>query len=269
MSKQRTKKVKLVIEPWPRVSPEDELLLVRIVVPYVRWLQPQLVRRLVHDNRMQFSAWQELLRRKATYPHLYLWPNTACAYPGFRRKVGKHEKAGTAGAHSLLLDKSGNQMGHKPWELLATTASDFKKLRKQYELVHLFPHKPAEWKKLLPQLPEQVQKAIPQAWHRRLKANGLPGLFSNPANTCFLPNALVRPTDGQSLLRQVLWKQALRLYGSSSLLPPPLAKAFRLWLRSQPDPTDLQWSKAYHGENSALQKLLDDRNQRLLSFQKQ
>ncbi|MBG8553994.1 hypothetical protein [Hymenobacter guriensis] len=223
----------------------------------------------MHDNRLHYSAWRQLLRRKAIYSHLYLWPNSACAYPGFRRKVGKHEKAGTAGAHSLLLDKSGNQMGHKPWELLATTASDFKKLRKQYELVHLFPHKSAEWKKLLPQLPDEVRNSIPLAWQRRLKAHGLPGLFSNPANTCFLPSALVRPTDGQSMLRQVLWKQALRLYGSSSLLPQPIANAFKLWLRDQPDPSDLQWSTAYHGEHSALQKLLVDRSERLAAFQKQ
>ncbi|GAA4355992.1 hypothetical protein GCM10023185_19360 [Hymenobacter saemangeumensis] len=214
-----------------------------------------------------YDAWCAVLKKADVDREFYLWHGTACAYPGIRRKVGKNDESGATGKQNLSLDKSGNQMGHRPWELLHHTGADFRRMRQGYELVHLFPHKADEWKKLLPLLPDEIQEAIPAEWHTRLKVHGLPGLFSNPANTCFLPSALVRPTDGQSLLRQVLWKQAMRLYGSTTLLPCLVAKAFKQWLRGQHDPTGLVWNCNFHGDPEQFVKLQNDRVKKLTVYQ--
>ena len=251
---------------WPKVSSADEEALVRLAVPYVRWLNPALVQALANENTTQQAAWDALLLQGGIQPDLYVWPGSACVFPGIRRKVGRYEELGGVGAHSLQLDRSGNHLAHRVWERLGATQAGFKTERAGYELVHLFPLQAAEWRTLFKQQPETAA-IISLEWHTRLQAEGLPGLFSNPANMCFLPGTMVRPTDGKSLLRHVLWKQALHLYGASALLPPGVAEPLSQWLHTIPEPTNLTWSTYYHGDESHLHKLLLDRKAHLTPYQ--
>ena len=252
--------------PWPLVSPADEEALVRLAVPYVRWLQPTLVQALANDNATHQLAWDAVLQQAGIKPDLYLWNGSACVFPGIRRKVGRSEELGGVGAHSLRLDRSGNHLAHRVWERLGTSQARFKADRAGYELVHLFPHQSAEWRKLFKQQPDAVS-AISPSWRTRLQAEGLPGLFSSPANMCFLPSTMVRPTDGKSQLRHVLWLQAMRLYGAPALLPPGVAEPLYEWLHTLLLPNNLNWSTCYHGDETHLHKLLSDRAKHLAAHQ--
>lgn len=268
MAKSTTTQQQTAQAKWPTVRPDDELTLVKLVVPYVRWIDQRVVSGISENNGRESKRIENILRAAGIKnPELYLWDGSACAYPGIRRKKGKHETAGSVGPQSLILDKSGNKWGRKAWELTAATASGFTRLRKGYELVHLFPHKAYEWKNLLSLLPDEVRNVISADTIELLLDHGLPGLFSNPANTCYLPAALVRPTDGNSLLRRVLWRQALELYGAKSLLPPALAGPIKGWLASEEDPEGLIWNKdSHHGHGVGLEILLEDRNKHFQKY---
>lgn len=258
---------------WPKVTATDEETLVRLVVPYVRWLDPRLVAEVKQDNLTQLAVWEELLTHWAIPADLYVWPGSACAFPGIRRRAGKgNEQA----QHCLRFDHNGNRLAHRVWELLGSSGTQFKVDRANYELVHLFPHQPTEWEKLFTTneksasrlrriLPVDWQKQLGQ-WTERLTQNGLPALFSNPANMCFLPGTLVRPTDNDSLLRLVLWRKAILLYGADTLFPPDLASPLAAWLKAMPEPAGLNWSQCYHGSEARLQALLVVRQQHLKEF---
>jgi hypothetical protein len=258
------------IEKWEPVTDTDAEALVRLAVPYVRWLSPTLVALLAADNTIHQASWQRILAQSNILSDLYLWPGSACAYPGRRRKTGSREKAGKPAEQCLATDTSGNNLAHRVWELLGNGQRNFVQSRPGYELVHLFPHKAVEWKKLLRLLDEKqptTTALLPAGWRSWLETHGLPGLFTNPANMCFVPNTFVRPTDGHSLFRQVLWKRALTLFGSEALLPLPVAEAVAGWLNPLPAVEDLEWNPLYHGLPEKLPALLRDRSDRLTKYE--
>lgn len=259
-----------ITKKWAPVSASDEETLVRLAVPYVHWYSPNLVAALAADNTTHRAAWQAVLVKGKVAPDLYLWPGSACAYPGRRRKTGSKEKAGKPAAQCLATDTSGNHHAHRVWELLSAKPKDFTQLRPNYELVHLFPHKASEWKKLLKLLDEHdatLTAHLPADWRDYLETHGLPGLFTNPANMCFVPNTFVRPTDGDSLFRKLLWKRALHSFRHDALLPQPVADILANWLAALPEPAGLQWNTDYYGTATHLPKLLAARRQFLQKAQ--
>jgi len=257
------------LAPWPSVTTADEEALVRLVVPYVRWLHPDLLTQVQEDNERYLRNWQELLQRYTIPADLYVWPGSACVYPGVRRRSGNtDEKA----QNCLVFDQNGNRLAHRIWELLGT--KQFKKERAGYELVHLFPHQPNEWRKLLAEGETELPYRLPARWREQLgdwqavlAKTGLPALFSNPANMCFLPGSLVRPTDNASLLRLVLWQKAIQLYGRDALLPPGVAEPLAGWLSELPEIDGLDWSQCHHGSAERIQHLIAERDDKLKKFQ--
>lgn len=252
-----------VAAEWKPVAITDEEALVQLAAPYVHWYSPDLVAELAADNTAHRVAWQAVLVKGNVKPDLYLWPGSACAYPGRRRKTGK-EPAGKPATQCLATDTSGNHHAHCVWELLSAKPKDFIRLRPNYELVHLFPHKASEWQKLLKLLDKHDAKLtadLPSDWRDYLEQYGLPGLFTNPANMCFVPNTFVRPTDGDSLFRKLLWKRALHLFRHDALLPQPIANVLANWLAALPEPASLRWNTDYYGDPKHLPKLLAARKQ--------
>jgi hypothetical protein len=54
------------LEMWPLVSAADAEALVRLAVPYVRWLHPALVAALADDNTKESSSWHAILGLTST-----------------------------------------------------------------------------------------------------------------------------------------------------------------------------------------------------------
>lgn len=105
-------------------------------------------------------------------------------------------------------------------------------MRGSYHLVHLFPHQGQEVKKVVRNYP--VPDSITTEFFSDATTIGLPGLFTSVANMCFMPDGLTRPTDADSLLRQVLWARALYLYGTDFV--SPLLQPAALALPKEPLP---------------------------------
>jgi len=60
---------------------------------HARFLQPEIVQAIVVDNELHRAAWSEALETRGIDPRAYLWPGSACAFPGVRRYAGSSEIA--------------------------------------------------------------------------------------------------------------------------------------------------------------------------------
>lgn len=240
---------------WASLNADQEEQLLHLVAPHVRWLAPPLVKAVAAANAEEprASNWASQLRHAGIEPRLYLWPGSACAYPGVRRRVGDEKRSDRKSGQALFLDKTGNTYAKKVWYKLINA---FDTLRNGYHLVHLFPHKGYVVTQLIDLLPPIIHLTDDDAKLVALmRAHGLPGLFTNPANMCYLPGNLTRPTDANTLLQRALWHRAITLYGANALLPPVLAPLAERFL-NQNLPADIQWDDDFYGEANRLPSLL-------------
>lgn len=202
---------------WSEPSSQDVLTLARIVARHARFLHPEIVAAIVQDNEKSRTAWSDALRARGVDPSAYLWPGSACAFPGVRRYAGSREIAifrkhaeGTID-DALALDD--NDYPKQVWSF-ALTGRPFAKHGPQgYALAHLADHK--NHNNRARQDSNVVEEQPETALH---------GLYTSAANSAYLPVALIRPTDFNAQLRQLLLRRANDLYGSvCRLLPPWLA----------------------------------------------
>src|SRR6267378_5780110 len=77
----------------------------RNLVPFVRFLNPDVVRTVVEDNEHYRSEWIDALQSRGVDPAAYLWEGSPCAFPGVRRYAGSREIA----AHRGHTSRSENQ----------------------------------------------------------------------------------------------------------------------------------------------------------------
>ena len=78
---------------WPQPDENDILHLATVITPLVRFLHPEIVQRVVHDNGVNRGAWSAELQRLGIDPDIYLWEGSPCAFPGVRRYAGSQEIA--------------------------------------------------------------------------------------------------------------------------------------------------------------------------------
>jgi hypothetical protein len=248
---------------WSDVSPEHQRQLACIAARYVRWPHPDLVAQVAEANAA--AAWQAECEQGLTdaniNPALYVWPGSTCLFPGIRRfknsvTPGSPEKPnGRCAPGALRLDSGTNTKAKQVWTKLV---SGFNNLRNGYHLVHLFPHQGQEVSRILHD--EHLEANTPPLLVADARRIGLPGLYTSAANMCFMPDGLTRPTDADSLLRQVLWQRALHLYGHDFL--PPLLRPVAAALPLAPLP-GLAWDAPFFGERKAATRwqLLDHSRQ--------
>ena len=162
----------------------------------------------------------EELAKRGIDPLAYLWPGSACAFPGVRRYAGSSEiavfrkRAQGSIEDALALDD--NDYPKQIWSFVLTGKKFPKHEPKGYALAHLADHK--------------VHKNRAEADFRVVdgadKAD-LHGLYTSPTNTAYLPVATIRPTDFNLLLRNLLKRRAADLYGGFCAPLPP-------WLEIRP-----------------------------------
>lgn len=198
---------------WSTPSPQDELLLAKVVAKLCRFLKPEIILAIVEDNEQHRVEWCQNLAMRGIDPLAYLWPRSACTFPGVRRYAGSTEiaifrkRANGEVADALALDDN-----DYPKHLWAFTLTG-KKFQKQgppnYALAHLADHK--------------VYKNRVNEDFRIISAEGrteLHGLFTAATNTCYTPTATIRPTDFSIQMRNLLMRRAADLYGSfCNILP--------------------------------------------------
>lgn len=206
---------------WEVPTDQDLLELARITVPYIRFLNPDIVQAIVEDNSHNHSSWHDQLRERGIDPDLYLWERSSCAFPGVRRHAGSSEIAqhrrrmDTTSTHENALALDDNHYPKTVWSFVLRGKAFQNQGPIGYSLAHLADHK---------RYKNRSQGEFDGMDTGPSELPALFGLYTSVANTCYMPVGLIRPTDFGFVLRNLLQRQAVRLYGSfCNLLPPNLS----------------------------------------------
>jgi hypothetical protein len=210
---------------WPQPTESEALSLAKIVMPYVRFINPEIIAAIVQDNEKHREEWSNKLKARGINPEAYLWEQSACAFPGVRRHAGSREiglyrghakNDETKFEQALCVDD--NDYPKQIWSFTFLRKPFPKHGPKGYALAHLADHKKHgnRFKLDFDVVDEGCQ-------------SDLFGLYSCPTNTVFIPTAMIKPTDFGEQLRNLLLRRAEQLYGDH-ILPK--------WLSVRPAPSD-------------------------------
>lgn len=241
---------------WDQPKDEDILQLAKVLTPLVKFLHPDIVAVVAEDNRRHSPEWRTKFEEIGVDPDMYLWRDSPCAFPGVRRYAGSHEVAWyrkrTASTdftppNCLLLDD--NDCPKHVWAFVFTGKPFRKKGPPGYRLAHLADHK-------------EHNNRWPQEFGLDSGAKPPPlfGLYTSPANTAYVPENFLKPTDFVDTLRMLLLSKAYHLYsGICRLAPPPLvekkAQGDSAW-----NPKQFEWSDPV-GETDNLPRFLEYRQE--------
>lgn len=192
---------------WEQPSEEDSLLLARILAKHARFLSPAIIEAVARDNDRHQADWRDLLSQSGIDADLYLWDGSPCAFPGVRRHAGSREISRLRNSDNdysdipdaLCIDD--NDYPKQVWSFAFRSAPFSKVGPSGYRLAHLFDHKLNSNR-----MSEEV--SCTHAEH----ASYLPGLYTCPSNTAYVPEGLLLPTDFNAKIRNLLQRRAARLY---------------------------------------------------------
>lgn len=141
----------------------------------------------------------------------WLYPGSACVFPGVRRFVGRVKKK------QLLkyVPKEGctiddNRSPRNLWTFLAIgehyTGPNWKRSGlSNFELAHIFSHKHGK---------QELEWEVFKEHDKELKPYGL---FTCASNVVLIPKGFAKPTDGLPAVRVAFFKRHIELYGEDCL----------------------------------------------------
>ena len=201
---------------WPEPSTEDLLPLARTLARFARLLHPRVVEAIVAVNEARRAGWASALLDRGVDSDAYLWDLGPCAFPGVRRHTGSRETAEFHGHR---------EADGRPTGALATDDNHYPKViwsfvfrgktfqnygPPGYALAHLADHK------------DYGNRGSAEIGLADAGPRSIPGLFTSPTNTAYLPTSLLRPTDHAAAVRNLLLRRAQHLYRPvAHLFPPP------------------------------------------------
>lgn len=203
---------------WDGPSERERRRLAEIVTRYVRFLNPSIVEKIVRDNKIHRAKWEELLLECGTDPSEYLWDGSSCCFPGVRRHSGKKEISEFSRKtqdfeNALALDD--NRFPKQIWSYVFRNTGFSNYGPQGYQLAHLVDHKDV-YGRLSTEL----------VFSNSAEVTPIPGLFTSPVNTAYVPVDFLKPTDFESKLRSLLQRKARSLYSDvCSILPPGVSIA--------------------------------------------
>lgn len=203
---------------WEQPDPEKVLAMAHLIIPFVRFLDPQIVRAIVEDNELNRTEWIEALAVRQINPAAYLWNKSSCTFPGVRRYAGSHEIAAYRGHASLDKGKSfgalaldDNDYPKQLWSFVFRGQQFSKSGPGGYSLAHLADHKDHK---------NRFNKDF-VVLEDIVGPRSLFGLYTCPSNTVYIPTNLIKPTDFAGTIRGLLFRRAQDLYGAfCNILPP-------------------------------------------------
>jgi hypothetical protein len=258
---ERSPKTKAPAQAWPiwqQPTESEALSLGKMVIPYVRFLNPEIVAAIVKDNELHRAEWGNQLNARGINPCAYLWDRSACAFPGVRRYAGRREIALYRGhakndetkiEQALRLDD--NDFPKHIWSFTFLHKKFPKQGPKGYALAHLADHKSHG---------NRFKLDFSVVDDGRSQS-ALFGLYSCPTNTVFVPTSMIKPTDFGVQLRNLLLRRAEHLYGAHCNILPD-------WLKVRPAPSDawalerFAWADPV-GDTAGILRFLDYRGKLL------
>lgn len=213
---------------WPTLTNEQLLEFAHLVTPHVKWLAPEVVWSIADYNNAHRTLWRaQLIAAGIERPDSYLWAHSPCALPGVRRHGhpdgNPFSKAKTTGAcytREEALCTDDNAFPKLIWHWAQWGGNQGRKQTSGYHLAHLFDHTDYNGKRH-----GKATAADPwlagDYWQRQVPY-GFAGLYTSAANYCYIPAALLGPTDHNAPLKRLLLQRAVWLYdrpGRCALFP--------------------------------------------------
>lgn len=195
---------------WPRwetPSDEEALLMAKAMTKYMKFLSPEIVARIVEDNINKKDFFIQKLTEKNIDPELYLWDGSACCFPGIRRYKGSQEIAAFRGHAEInqyedALDVDDNDYPKQIWSFLFTGRQFNKKGPQNYSLAHLIDHKKDN---------NRMEKEFIFSEEHPFE-KPFYGLYTCASNAVYTPESIIRLTDFNTKVRNMLFHKVYSLY---------------------------------------------------------
>jgi hypothetical protein len=207
---------------WEVPNENEELMLARVLLPYIKILHPHIIASVVEDNNKNLTVWSEQLQNLGVNPTIYLWHNSPVAFPGIRRHVGTGETSSfrsnpklSIGENALYLDD--NSYPKEVWSFALRNLQFGKKNPPEYSLAHILDHKDHNSRNTTELTGFQLSE------DKHLYA----GLYTSCVNSFYVPTNFLKPTDHNSKIRQLLIQIVDKYYGAVCN-PLPFGNSFNL-----------------------------------------
>lgn len=213
---------------WEQPTDEESFEMAKVITNYVRFLSPDIIKAIVVDNEKIRHSISNILAKKEIDCNLYLWEKSSCCFPGVRRCAGSAENSAYK-KHSTLkktedaIELDDNNFPKQIWSFVFRGSQFSKFGPSNYNLAHLIDHK-----KDKNRMKEEF--IFPNDY---IFEKPFYGLFTCASNSIYVLNTLMKPTDFNSNLRNLLFHKALALYGNYCNIVPPFIK--------MKQPTDSKW----------------------------
>ena len=189
------------------------------VTPYVQFLHPGIIRALVQDNRLMRPDWSCRLQALGIDSEVYLWDGSTCAFPGVRPRAGSTRPA--AFPQQAAAGKSPRQWlafgdRHYPkhlWSFVFAGEPFRRPGPPSYRIAHFVASNEYAdlWVGELDILPGARKLHLPY------------GLFTSAACSAYVPSGYRGSVESSPILRQLIQRRALQLYGDiCRIVPPPV-----------------------------------------------
>ena len=205
---------------WELPTEEDSYQLAKVTTKYIKFLNPEIVSRIVKENEKLASTYYFKLKSKGIDPELYIWEKNSCCFPGVRRYAGSSEIA----AHRKRMEISSiedaialddNDYPKQIWSFIFRDKQFSKYGPAGYSLAHLIDHK-----KDKNRMGEEFTFSDNHVFGKPFY-----GLYTCASNSVYIPNNLMKPTDFNGAIRNLLVRKAEALYGNYCNLVPSYVKA--------------------------------------------
>ena len=208
--------------PWPDwdMPADDECYqFAKATTKYLRFLSPKIIEAVVQNNEENRNMFCDYLNEAGIDPELYLWDKSSCCFPGIRRTAGSEEVSALRGHVRIaaIEDAIGIDDNDYPKHLRSFIfrGQQFGKFGPSgYSLAHLVDHKKDKNR--------MADEFVFSRGHEFQKP--FYGLYSCPSNTVYTPTNLIRLTDFNGAIRNMLFRKAESLYKDVCNIVPPYAK---------------------------------------------
>lgn len=242
---------------WEQPLEEDCFALAQVTTKYIRFLSPDIIRAVVEDNEKINGTIWKLLEYKGIDPSLYIWQNSSCCFPGVRRYAGSSEisayrSRSEMGAIEDALELDDNDYPKQLWSFIFRGAQFGKFGPDGYSLAHLVDHK-----KDKNRMSEEFDFANGHKFETPFY-----GLYTCASNSVYIPNNLMKPTDFNGPIRNLLFRKVESLYGSFCNLVPPYVKPKNIYDNDKWNIENFEWAEPV-GNLDNIQAFLEFRQERL------
>jgi hypothetical protein len=185
--------------------------------------------KIVDENAKLASTFYSKLKSKGIDPELYIWDKNSCCFPGVRRYAGSSEIA----AHRKRMEISSvedaialddNDYPKQIWSFIFRDKQFSKYGPSGYSLAHLIDHK-KEKNRMKDEFIFLDNHVFEKTFY---------GLYTCASNSVYVPNNVMKPTDFNESIRNLLIRKAESLYGNYCNLVPSYIKV--------KEPVDSKWN---------------------------